>query len=160
MNGPEKDVVDDKGVDVYPVTSLRDPEAGDEYDAEKDVKVDVHTQLYDGVQRKMEQRHMQMIALAGTIGTGLFLNSGRIIAHGGPVGALLAFITTGSESLFPLIAVLTRSNCIRHPHVSRRDGGLRSHLRRLHPLRGAVGEPRRRVRGRLASHGAVLHQHA
>lgn len=39
---------------------------------------------------------MQMIALAGTIGTGLFLNSGRIIAHGGPVGALLAFITTGS----------------------------------------------------------------
>lgn len=98
MNEHEKDVVDDKGVDVYPVTSLRDPEAGDEYDAEKDVKVDVHTQLYDGVQRKMEQRHMQMIALAGTIGTGLFLNSGRIIAHGGPVGALLAFITTGSES--------------------------------------------------------------
>lgn len=99
MNEPEKDVIDDKGgADVYPVTSLRDPEARDEYDPEKDVKVDVHTQLYDGVQRKMEQRHMQMIALAGTIGTGLFLNSGRIIAHGGPVGALLAFITTGSES--------------------------------------------------------------
>lgn len=39
---------------------------------------------------------MQMIALAGTIGTGLFLNSGRIIAHGGPVGALLAFILTGT----------------------------------------------------------------
>lgn len=39
---------------------------------------------------------MQMIALAGTIGTGLFLNSGRMIAHGGPVGAVLAFALTGS----------------------------------------------------------------
>lgn len=109
MNEPDKDVVDDKGgADVYPVTSLRDAEAGaDDYDPEKDVKVDVHTQLYDGVQRKMEQRHMQMIALAGTIGTGLFLNSGRIIAHGGPVGALLAFITTGSESRLPERAALT-----------------------------------------------------
>lgn len=95
----EKDVIDDKG-GVYAVHSLEaevGSQAGDS-DPEKDVKVDVHTQLYDGVQRRMEQRHMQMIALAGTIGTGLFLNSGRIIAHGGPVGALLAFVTTGSES--------------------------------------------------------------
>jgi amino acid transporter len=29
-----------------------------------------------------------MIALAGTIGTGLFLGSGKAIARGGPLGAL------------------------------------------------------------------------
>lgn len=97
MTDPEKDVIDDK-TGVYAVQSLDAEVGGDpDMDPEKDVKIDVHTHLYDGVQRKMEQRHMQMIALAGTIGTGLFLNSGRIIAHGGPVGALLAFITTGSE---------------------------------------------------------------
>jgi amino acid transporter len=44
----------------------------------------------------MEQRHIQMIALAGTLGTGLFLSSGKVIAHGGPVGAVLAYILTGS----------------------------------------------------------------
>lgn len=32
---------------------------------DEDVRVDVHTGLYDGVQRNMKQRHIQMIALAG-----------------------------------------------------------------------------------------------
>ncbi|GFZ49100.1 hypothetical protein JCM24511_06850 [Saitozyma sp. JCM 24511] len=61
-----------------------------------DVHVDVHTKLYDGVQRNMEQRHMQMIALAGTLGTGLFLQSGKAIAHGGPAGALIAYAHVGT----------------------------------------------------------------
>ncbi|RSH90207.1 hypothetical protein EHS25_001541 [Saitozyma podzolica] len=61
-----------------------------------DVHVDVHTKLYDGVQRNMEQRHMQMIALAGTLGTGLFLGSGKAIAHGGPAGALIAYAHVGT----------------------------------------------------------------
>ncbi|KAK0213404.1 amino acid permease-domain-containing protein [Desarmillaria ectypa] len=34
---------------------------------------------------------IRMIALAGTIGTGLFLGSGRAIANGGPVGALMGY---------------------------------------------------------------------
>lgn len=29
------------------------------------IKIDAHTGVYDGVQRKMKQRHIQMIALAG-----------------------------------------------------------------------------------------------
>ncbi|KAK9315151.1 amino acid permease/ SLC12A domain-containing protein [Lipomyces starkeyi] len=61
-----------------------------------DVKVDVHTKLHDGVQRKMQQRHMQMIALAGTLGTGLFLGSGKAIVHSGPAGALIAYCLVGS----------------------------------------------------------------
>jgi amino acid transporter len=44
----------------------------------------------------MEQRHMQMIALAGTLGTGLFLGSGKAIAHGGPAGALIAYAHVGT----------------------------------------------------------------
>lgn len=36
-----------------------------------------------------------MIALAGTIGTGLFLGSGKAIAHGGPLGALLGYSFVG-----------------------------------------------------------------
>ncbi|KAK7040056.1 amino acid permease/ SLC12A domain-containing protein [Favolaschia claudopus] len=60
------------------------------------VKVDVHTGIYDGLQRNMKQRHVQMIALAGTLGTGLFLGSGKAIAHAGPAGALLAYIHVGT----------------------------------------------------------------
>jgi amino acid permease len=44
--------------------------------------------------RGLHQRHIQMIALAGTIGTGLFLGSGKAIARGGPLGALQVIWST------------------------------------------------------------------
>ncbi|RXK42115.1 hypothetical protein M231_00472 [Tremella mesenterica] len=71
----------------------------------EDNKIDVHTHLYDGLQRNMEQRHLQMIALAGTVGVGFFLGSGKAIAHGGPVGALLAYMLIGSVSYCLLMSV-------------------------------------------------------
>ncbi|KIW39159.1 uncharacterized protein PV06_08960 [Exophiala oligosperma] len=43
----------------------------------------------------LHQRHIQMIALAGCIGVGLFLNSGRGIAAAGPLGAFLAYSIMG-----------------------------------------------------------------
>ncbi|KAF7292783.1 AA-permease domain-containing protein [Mycena indigotica] len=41
--------------------------------------------------RSLKGRQVSMIAIAGTIGTGLFLGSGRALANGGPVGALLGY---------------------------------------------------------------------
>ncbi|CAK5263840.1 unnamed protein product [Mycena citricolor] len=72
---------------------------------QQDIKVDVHTGLYDGVQRNMKQRHIQMIAIAGTLGTGLFLGSGKAIAHAGPAGALLAYIHVGTISYCMLMSL-------------------------------------------------------
>ncbi|KAI8887782.1 hypothetical protein K501DRAFT_174821 [Backusella circina FSU 941] len=48
-----------------------------------------------GVRRGLSTRHIQMIAIGGTIGTGIFLNSGRTIADAGPAGALIAYIIIG-----------------------------------------------------------------
>lgn len=47
------------------------------------------------LRRGLGQRHIQMIALAGTIGTGLFLGSGGAIASGGPVGAFMGYLFVG-----------------------------------------------------------------
>lgn len=47
------------------------------------------------VRQGLHQRHIQMIALAGTIGTGLFLSSGRAIVNAGPLGAFLAYAIIG-----------------------------------------------------------------
>lgn len=47
------------------------------------------------VRQGLHQRHIQMIALAGTIGTGLFLASGNAIAHSGPLGAFLGYLLVG-----------------------------------------------------------------
>ncbi|HBM17049.1 MAG TPA: lysine transporter [Lentisphaeria bacterium] len=42
--------------------------------------------------QKLESRHVSMIAIGGSIGTGLFLASGYSISVGGPGGALLAYL--------------------------------------------------------------------
>ncbi|QSZ35763.1 hypothetical protein DSL72_006885 [Monilinia vaccinii-corymbosi] len=47
------------------------------------------------LRRGLAQRHIQMIALAGTIGTGLFLGSGKAISRAGPLGALLGYTLVG-----------------------------------------------------------------
>lgn len=78
------------------VATVTDTEEDADPKRDGNIDIDVHTNLRDGVVRKMEQRHMQMIALAGVIGTGLFLGSGKAIAHGGPAGALLAYILMGT----------------------------------------------------------------
>lgn len=45
----------------------------------------------NGLQRKLKARHMNMIALGGAIGTGLFLAGGESISTAGPGGALVAY---------------------------------------------------------------------
>ncbi|ENU98127.1 amino acid permease [Acinetobacter variabilis] len=47
------------------------------------------------LQRKLGARHLNMIAIGGSIGTGLFLASGATIASAGPGGALLAHALIG-----------------------------------------------------------------
>ncbi|KAB8262606.1 amino acid permease/ SLC12A domain-containing protein [Aspergillus pseudonomiae] len=47
------------------------------------------------VRQGLYQRHLQMIALAGTIGTGLFLSSGQALVTAGPLGAFLAYSIVG-----------------------------------------------------------------
>ncbi|KAJ3292087.1 hypothetical protein HDU79_001782 [Rhizoclosmatium sp. JEL0117] len=47
--------------------------------------------------RKLQARHLEMIAIGGTIGTGLLLRSGGAIARSGPIGALLCFSIVGLQ---------------------------------------------------------------
>ncbi|PVH86559.1 putative amino acid permease [Cadophora sp. DSE1049] len=44
------------------------------------------------VRKGLHSRHIQTIALAGAIGTGLFLSSGRAISRSGPLGALIGYL--------------------------------------------------------------------
>ncbi|WEW60899.1 lysine permease [Emydomyces testavorans] len=48
------------------------------------------------LKRKLRSRHLQMIAIGGTIGTGLFIGSGNALSKSGPAGALLAYAFVGS----------------------------------------------------------------
>ncbi|KAG0285565.1 hypothetical protein BGZ96_010198 [Linnemannia gamsii] len=58
-----------------------------------------------GLKRDLRLRHMVMIAISGTIGTGLFLTSGKTIATAGPLGALLAYVVIGTWLVFVCQAI-------------------------------------------------------
>ncbi|CAK3925356.1 proline-specific permease [Lecanosticta acicola] len=90
-----------------------------ERDHEKNVDVQVGA-VYDGeepvdfaekkdLRRGLHQRHIQMIALAGTIGTGLFLSSGKALAQAGPLGAWLGYTFVGMLVTAPVFSIAEMS---------------------------------------------------
>jgi amino acid permease len=54
-----------------------------------------HNAEYGYVARGLKSRHIQFIALGGTIGTGLFLGIGSAFSTAGPVSVLLGYTFTG-----------------------------------------------------------------
>ncbi|KIJ64779.1 hypothetical protein HYDPIDRAFT_28140 [Hydnomerulius pinastri MD-312] len=59
----------------------------------------------DNVKRRLGRQHIQMIALAGTIGTGLFLGLGEILALCGPLGSLLVYIQVSTVIYATILSV-------------------------------------------------------
>lgn len=45
--------------------------------------------------RSLKSRHLQMIAIGGSIGSGLFVGSGQSLAQGGPAAVVIAFCVVG-----------------------------------------------------------------
>jgi len=81
----------------------RASEAGVKTDPNEIAKVEA-IQIYDNVEdfekygyvsRGLKSRHIQFIALGGTIGTGLFLGVGHALEESGPLSILLGYALTG-----------------------------------------------------------------
>ncbi|KAI6097683.1 general APC amino acid permease [Pisolithus croceorrhizus] len=90
---PSAGSVEKFGVDVSLQPVIADPEH----------KFDVAS--IDLVQRRLKQRHVQMIAIAGTLGTGLFLGSGKALSGAGPLGALIAYALVGTVAYSSLCSI-------------------------------------------------------
>ena len=54
-----------------------------------------HAIIADKLARKLSARQVQMIAIGGTIGTGLFLGTGKSLATGGPASMLIGYAIVG-----------------------------------------------------------------
>ncbi|PYH94902.1 amino acid permease [Aspergillus ellipticus CBS 707.79] len=50
----------------------------------------------DRLARRLSARQVQMIAIGGTIGTGLFLGTGKSLATGGPASMLISYLICGA----------------------------------------------------------------
>ncbi|KAF9421498.1 hypothetical protein BGZ94_008814 [Podila epigama] len=76
-----------------------------------------------GLKRDLRLRHMIMIAVSGTIGTGLFLTSGETIANAGPGGALLAYTIIAIWLIFVCQAIAEVSTLLPLPGAFNAWGG-------------------------------------
>ncbi|RDW93203.1 putative arginine transporter [Aspergillus mulundensis] len=92
VQGGKDKMINDEAVQV---TAAQSPLGLDDADCEKHGAGRESNPLPD-LKRKLKSRHLQMIAIGGTIGTGLFISSGSAISTAGPVGALIAYIFIGS----------------------------------------------------------------
>jgi amino acid permease len=57
------------------------------------------------LKRRLQSRHLQMIAIGGTIGTGLFIGSGGALATSGPAGTLIAYAFVGTIVYSVMVAL-------------------------------------------------------
>lgn len=64
-----------------------------------------HYVVADKLARKLSARQVQMIAIGGTIGTGLFLGTGKSLATGGPASMLIAYAIVGAIVLLTMLAL-------------------------------------------------------
>lgn len=55
--------------------------------------------------QKLKSRHMQMIAIGGSIGAGLFVGSGGALYRGGPASVLIGFAIVGVMLLMTMQAL-------------------------------------------------------
>ncbi|PYI03538.1 putative arginine permease [Aspergillus sclerotiicarbonarius CBS 121057] len=67
--------------------------------------VECRDDLQVGLQRKLKPRHIQMIALGGVIGTGLFLGTASDLENGGPAGLLIAYCLMASLLYAVMVAL-------------------------------------------------------
>ncbi|MBJ3815439.1 amino acid permease [Shimwellia pseudoproteus] len=65
-----------------------------------------------GLRRELKARHLSMIAIGGSIGTGLFVASGATISQAGPGGALLSYIIIGLMVYFLMTSLGELAACM------------------------------------------------
>ncbi|KAL8392356.1 hypothetical protein RB595_002519 [Gaeumannomyces hyphopodioides] len=108
MGAPPKDSGADDAIAAVPMSKAEGgkPRASGSDNGAHDVeKQSVEQGSTAQLKRSLQSRHLQMIALGGTIGTGLFIGSGSAVGTAGPAGALIAYAFVGTLVYSVMVAL-------------------------------------------------------
>ncbi|GAD99023.1 proline permease PrnB [Paecilomyces variotii No. 5] len=85
------------------------PELGEVIETRQVLKSKIEADLYDeryaSTKRGLKSRHLQMMAIGGAIGTGLFVGSGQALALGGPAFLFASYIIVSLLVFFIVTAI-------------------------------------------------------
>lgn len=71
------------------------------------------------LKRSLDARHLQMLAIASSIGTGLFIGSRGALRNGGPLTLVLAFTWFGCVLATMMRTSASSSNCFLYNNFPR-----------------------------------------
>ena len=86
----------------------------------------------------LKSRHIQFIAIGGTIGTGLFLGIGEALADGGPLSILLGYTLTGVFIFMMMMSLVRRILVDFSLHSAHADFYSQGEMATWLPLPGAI----------------------
>jgi amino acid permease len=84
---------------------------GDDFDSDgqhgnlRHIEDGIKAKESDHLKRALSARQVQMIAIGGTIGTGLFLGTGKSLATGGPASLLICYAITGAIVFITMLSL-------------------------------------------------------
>ena len=104
MSGPQRSLKSSHGNDLpspSPSDTYKDTNVEDGYG----INATNRSVAADKLARKLSARQVQMIAIGGTIGTGLFLGTGKSLATGGPASMLIAYAIVGAIVFITMLSL-------------------------------------------------------
>lgn len=124
---PAEDLNNDTRYDVHEhniQTSKEDKNEVERASNSQDEQLEVYGNLEQGgkktftpgantaLKRRLHSRHMQMIAFGGSIGTGLFIGSGGVLASGGPGFLIIDFLLIGIMLYCVVMSLGEMASCL------------------------------------------------
>jgi len=101
---PVTDPMSDKSMpvtDAIDKTNTHDSNSPQEGEIVKDVPADPEWAKYGQTKRGLSPRHVQLMAIGGSIGTGLFVGIGRSLVRTGPLSLVLGYLFYGLLFIWP-----------------------------------------------------------